>query len=193
MQCNECNAMECNDTPLSNRGNTPLREPETNQGDRFVRRPPGPPFQQDNLVDLEAQRGIVALMPPDPFDCIPLKKRKTYTEVFSAFTGQPKGNDPMHVKLGEAGLAMAKRVFHPPEATRWPTAEANAFMKKFLTLIPSQKMELESDLYQEEILKEHEKNPSYKQAFDFKTKMFGSLKSQRTSLILLFKLLDKVV
>ena len=65
-------------------------------------------------------------------------------------------------------------------------------MKKYLTLIPSQKIDLESDLYQEPFLKEFEKNPLYKQAFDFKTKMFGSLKSQRTSLVLLFKLLDKV-
>ena len=65
-------------------------------------------------------------------------------------------------------------------------------MKKYLTLVPSQKMELESDLYQEAFLKEHKKNPSYKQAFDFKTKMFGSLKSQRTSLVPLFRLLDSV-
>ena len=65
----------------------------------------------------------------------------------------------MHAKLCEAGLAMAKRVFHPPEAETLPTAEANAFMKKILTLIPSQKIELESDLYQEDFLKEHEKNP----------------------------------
>ena len=99
----------------------------------------------------------MALMPPHLFDCLPPKKRKDHMEVFSAFTGRPKGNYPKHVKLGEAGLAMAKRVFHPPEATRWPTAEANAFMKKFPTLIPSQKVELESDLYQEDFLKEHEK------------------------------------
>ena len=87
---------------------------------------------------------------------------------------------------------MAKRVFHPPEAERWPTAEANAFMKKYLTLIPSQKIDFESDLYQEPFLKEFEKNPLYKQAFDLKTKMFGSLRSQRSSLVSLFKLLDKV-
>ena len=110
--------LEDNNPPPSNRGNTPLREPETNQGDRFVRRPPGPLFQQDNIVVPEAQRDIVALVPPDPFSTVPLKKRKTYTEVFSAFTGWPKGNNPMHIKLGEAGLAMAKRVFNPPEATR---------------------------------------------------------------------------
>ena len=66
-------------------------------------------------------------------------------------------------------------------------------MKKYLILVPSQKIELESDLYHEAFLKEHEKNSSYKQAFDFKTKMFGSLKSQRTSLVLLFKLLDRLV
>ena len=33
----------------------------------------------------------------------------------------------------------------------------------------------------------------YKQAFDFKTKMFGSLRFQRTSLVPLFKLHDKVI
>ena len=65
-------------------------------------------------------------------------------------------------------------------------------MKKNLPLIPSQKIDLESDLYQEPFLKDYEKNHSYKQAFDFKTRMFGSLKSQRTSLVPLFKLLDKV-
>ena len=65
-------------------------------------------------------------------------------------------------------------------------------MKKYLTLIPDQKMRLESDLYLEPFLKEHERNPSFKQAFDFKTKMFGSLKSQRTSLVPLFKLTDSV-
>ena len=92
----------------------------------------------------------------------------------------------MHIKLCEAGLAIAKRVFHPLEAERWPTAEANAFMKKYLTLIPSQKIELESDLYQEAFLKEHKKNPSYKQAFDFKTKILSSLKYQRTFLVPLF-------
>ena len=66
-------------------------------------------------------------------------------------------------------------------------------MKKYLTLVPDQKMRLESDLYLEPFLKEHKKNPSYKQAYDFKTKMFGSLKAQRTSLVLLFKLLDRLV
>ena len=64
-------------------------------------------------------------------------------------------------------------------------------MEKYLTLIPEQRMKLESDLYLEPFLKEHERNPSFKQAFDFKKKMFGSLKSQRTSLVPLFKLLDR--
>ena len=99
---------EDDNPPPSNRGVTPPREPETTHGDRSVRRPPGPPLQQDTFVSPGAQRGIVALMPPDPFDCLPLKKRKAHTEVFSAFTGWPKGNNPMHVKLCEAGQAMAK-------------------------------------------------------------------------------------
>ena len=64
-------------------------------------------------------------------------------------------------------------------------------MKKYLMLVPDQRMNLESDLYLEPFLKEHEKNPSYKQAYDFKTKMFGSLKAQRTSLVLLFMQLER--
>ena len=63
---------------------------------------------------------------------------------------------------------MAKRVFHPLEAERWPTKEANAFMNKYLTLVP----ELESDLTQEAFLKDYEKNPSFKAFFEFKAKMF---------------------
>ena len=86
---------------------------------------------------------------------------------------------------------MAKRVLHPPEAERWPSGEARAFMKKYLTLVLDQRMNLESDLYLEPFLKEHEKNPSYKQAYDFKTKMFGSLKAQKTSLVPLFMRLDR--
>ena len=88
---------------------------------------------------------------------------------------------------------MAKRVLHPPKAKRWPSVEATTFMKKYLTLIPEQRQQLESDLYMEPFLKEHERNPFFKQAFDFKTKMFGSLKSQRTSLVPLFKLFDRLV
>ena len=88
---------------------------------------------------------------------------------------------------------MAKRMLHPQEAKRWPSAEAHTFMKKFLTLIPEQRKKLESDLYLEPFLKEYERNPSFKQAFDFKTKMFGSLKSQKMSLVLLFKLLERLL
>ena len=171
-----------NDPPPSTRGVTPPREPETSHGYTSVRTPPGPPLHQD-IVSPGAQQGIIALKPANPFACLPPKKHRANTEVFSAFTGQSKGNNPTHIKLCEAGLAMAKRVFHPPKAERWPTAEGNVFMMNYLTLVPSQKIDLESDLYQETFLKEHEKNPSYKQAFDFKTKMFGSLKSQRTFLV----------
>ena len=57
-------------------------------------------------------------------------------------------HDPAHVKLREMGWAMAQRVFHPLEAERWPSKEANAFMNKHLTLIPEQRKELESDLVQ---------------------------------------------
>ena len=58
------------------------------------------------------------------------KKHKANMDLFNAFIGHPKKHDPSHVKLLEAGWAMAKRVFHPPEAERWPTKEANTFMAK---------------------------------------------------------------
>ena len=72
----------------------------------------------------------------------------------------------------------------------WPTKDANAFMNKHLTLVPKQRRELESDLFQENFLKDFEKNPRYKASFDFKTKMFALMMSQRTSLVPLFKLTD---
>ena len=59
--------------------------------------------------------GVLALT-HDPFATIlSPRKHKAYTEVFSVFTGRPRGNDPNHVILGNAGLTIAKRVLHPPE------------------------------------------------------------------------------
>ena len=65
-------------------------------------------------------------------------------------------------------------------------------MAKYLTQIPHQRQELESDLSQESFLKDHEKNLAYKQVFDFKNRMFQSLKTQRTSLVSILKLTDLV-
>ena len=114
------------------------------------------------------------------------KKCKAPSEVLAAFSGPPKKRDPTHVKLRETGWAMAQRVFHPLDV--WLTKDANAFMAKNLTLIPDQKRELESDLVQEAFLKDFEKVPGYKANFEFKNMMFASMRSQRTSLVPLFKL-----
>ena len=65
-------------------------------------------------------------------------------------------------------------------------------MNKHLTLIPEQRKELESNLVQENFVKDFEKNPSYKASFEFKTQMFASMKSQRTSLVPLFIFTDSV-
>ena len=65
-------------------------------------------------------------------------------------------------------------------------------MIKYLTLIQEQKRKLECDLVQESFLKDFEKVPGYKANFKFKNKMFTSLRSQRTSLVPLFKLGDTV-
>ena len=139
--------MEVEDDNLShhpfNQGGSPPRShfgaAGTSQGDQSVRRPPSPPGPGDPVS--RAPEGIATLTPIDPFACIMNpKKHKANTDVFNAFIGHPKRSDPSHVKLLEAGWAMAKRVFHPPEADRWPTSEANPFMKKYLTLVPEQKM-----------------------------------------------------
>ena len=115
---------------------------------------------------------------------------KACADVFAAFSGPPKKRDPTHVKLGETGWAMAQRVFNPQEV--WPTKDANTFMVKYLTLVPEQRKEIGSNLVQENFLKYFDKNPSYKASFEFKTKMFASMRSQRTSLVPLLKLTDLV-
>ena len=81
-------------------------------------------------------------------------------------------------------------MFHPQEV--WLTKDANVFLSKNLTLIPEQRKELESDLLWKSFLKDYEKNPGYKTSFGFKTKMFVSMRSKRTSLVPLFKLRDLV-
>ena len=94
-----------------------------------VRRPHGPPGP-GSLTSSRGPEGVSILMYAEPFATIlNPRKRKAHSEVFSAFTRGPRGNDPNHIILGDAGLAMAKRVLHPPEAERWPSAEACAFMK----------------------------------------------------------------
>ena len=51
---------------------------------------------------------------------------------------------------------------------------------------------MESDLVQESFVKDFEKVPGYKASFEFKNKMFTSMRSQRTSLVPFFKLGDMV-
>merc|ERR1712240_487859 len=97
----------------------------------------------------------LALM-QDPFAAISNQRKcRAHQEMFEAFIGQPRGDNPNHVILGDAGMAMAKRVLHPLEAERWSSSEANALLKNYVTLIPEQGIRLESDLYLEPFLKEH--------------------------------------
>ena len=77
-------------------------------------------------------------------------------------------------------------VFHPPDI--WLIKDGNAFITINLTLILDQKRWLESDLVQKRFLKDFEKVSGYKASFKFKNKMFASMRSQRTSLVPLFKL-----
>ena len=65
-------------------------------------------------------------------------------------------------------------------------------MAKNLSPVPDQKKELENDLLQESFLKDFENVPGYKASFEFKNKMFASMRSQRTALVPLFKLGDEI-
>ena len=148
------------DPPLSpHQGeNSPLRDQLYLPSVRGPLCPPGPESHSSRTL-----KDTQTLKHADPFANIQNpRKCKLHSVVFDAFTGWPRGNNPNHNILGSAGLAMPKRVLHLPEAQIWPSAEASAFMKKHLTLVPDQRMSLESDLYLEPFLKEHEKNPSYK-------------------------------
>ena len=128
---------------------------------------------------------------PNPIEAIKNpKKRKASSQVVAAFLGPSKKCDHTQIKLRETGWAMVQRVFH--QTIVWLTKDANIFMTKNLTLMPEQKRELESDLIQESFLKDFEKVPGYKASFVFKNKMFASMRSQRTSLVPLFKLGDAV-
>ena len=124
--------------PLSPQGETtPPRDQPT--APLPVRRPRGPPGP-GSLTSSKGPEGITTLVPADPFATIlNPRKCKAHSEVFSASTGRPKGNNLNHIILGDAGMAIAKRVLHPPEAERWPSVNASAFMKKYLTLVQTRR------------------------------------------------------
>ena len=113
------------------------------------------------------------------------RKRKATDEIMEIFAGPSKKRDPTHIRLRDIGWSMALLVFRPSDL--WPTKDANAFMAKNLCLIPEQKKELDKDLVQEPFLKDFEKVPAYKASFEYKNKMFASLRAQRTALVPLFK------
>ena len=118
------------------------------------------------------------------------KKRKATDEIIEVFAGPSKKRDPSHVKLREIGWSMAQKVFQSSDV--WPTKDANAFMAKHLCLVPDQKKELDKDLIQEPFLKDFKKVPAYRASFEYKNKMFASLRAQRTALVPLFKSGDEI-
>ena len=129
---------EIEDPPLSpHQGeNSSLRDQSYLSSVRGPLRPPGPESHSSRTLE-----DTQTLRHADPSANIQNpRKHKLYSEVFDAFTGRPRGNNQNHVIFGSAGLAMAKRVLHPPEAERWPSAEASAFMKKHLTPRPEDEL-----------------------------------------------------
>ena len=88
--------------PPSNQGDTSPRDQLGAQGPshgaQSVRRPPGPPGPQDSVP--RTPEGITTLTPANLFACVQNpKERKANMEVFHAFTGRPKGDNPSHIKL----------------------------------------------------------------------------------------------
>ena len=65
-------------------------------------------------------------------------KRRKVKDVMNALLGRTGLDESKFVKLGPAAWGMAKQVFHSP-STLWPTKDCNAFMAKYLQLLPKQK------------------------------------------------------
>ena len=103
--------------------NSPLKSQAgndgTNQGGYTEQRPQAPPGPGDH--GSKVPEGIETFKSHSkPFEgIVDSRKRKANTEVYNAFIGHSKKCDTSQVKLKETGWAMAKRVFHPPEAERW--------------------------------------------------------------------------
>ena len=84
------------------------------------------------------------------------KCHKVIEDVMGALLGKFRPDESKMVKLGPAAWRMAKQVFHA-STLLWSTKECNAFMAKYLQLIPKQKKEYEADLQKEDFLKDYEK------------------------------------
>ena len=59
------------------------------------------------------------------------KHQEALRAVLGAFMGPPKQEDPNYVRLQDAGLTLARRVFYPPKV--WPTKDVNEFIIKNLS------------------------------------------------------------
>ena len=76
------------------------------------------------------------------------KRRKVLADIMSSLLGKTGPDESKMVTLGPAAWKMAKEVFHSL-VPLWMTKECNAFMAKYLQLIPKQKKEYEADLQKE--------------------------------------------
>ena len=70
-----------------------------------------------------------------------------------ALLGRTGLDESKFVQLGPAAWGMVRQVFHT-SSTLWPTKDCNAFMAKYLQLLPKQKKEFEADLQKEDFLKD---------------------------------------
>ena len=93
------------------------------------------------------------------------KRRRVLEDVMGALLGKIGPDESKMVHLGHAAWKTAKQVFHA-STLMWTTKECNAFMAKYLQLVPKQKKEFEADLQKEDFFKEYSKLPGYQAAFD---------------------------
>lgn len=120
------------------------------------------------------------------------KRRKVMEDIMGALLSKIWPDESKMIHLGHAAWKLAKQVFHAT-TLMWTTKECNAFMAKYLQLVPKQKKEFKADLQKEDFFKEYEKMPGYQAAFDYMRKMQASARSHRIGMIPLFYLADTLM
>ena len=89
-----------------------------------------------------SQGGRVLALPPGSAS-VSGSKTEYFDYILSNLMGSGSKTNAKTVRLGYLGKTVAQGVYHPE--TQWPTKDANAFMSKYLNLVPMQEAKLNAD------------------------------------------------